>query len=215
MKAKKALLFLNGEQPFIYPNDFSSYDGVFAIDGAYIHLRNALIIPDVVIGDFDLGDFSSFVLKDDPLTLKNKEKQTEFIHTPNQDYTDFEKALNILYEKGFLEIDIWGASGKEQDHFLGNLSAALKYKDRISMMFYDNYQHYFFSPSHISFPIKKNKIVSLFPFPLATDVYTKGLQYPLKGDKLDLTYVSLRNKALEEKIEITFKQGALLIFIER
>ena len=68
---------------------------------------------------------------------------------------------------------------------------------------------------HIIFPIEKNKIVSLFPFPLATEVYTKGLQYPLKGHKLDLNYISVRNKALEDQIEITFKKGALLIFIEQ
>ena len=41
-------------------------------------------------------------------------------------FTDFEKALKIIVEQGFETVDVFAANGLEQDHFLGNLTTALK-----------------------------------------------------------------------------------------
>jgi thiamine pyrophosphokinase len=60
----------------------------------------------------------------------------------------------------------------------------------------------------------KDKIVSLIPFPQATKISTTGLEYQL--NKEDLTFgerIGTRNKAIQDKIHITFKSGHLFIFI--
>ena len=66
----------------------------------------------------------------------------------NLDFTDFDKILEILFNKGFKTIDVFGASGKEQDHFLGNLDTAVKWKEKLNLTFFDNYSHYFLADTY-------------------------------------------------------------------
>ncbi|WP_373941397.1 hypothetical protein OEG92_17180 [Polaribacter sejongensis] len=57
-------------------------------------------------------------------------------------------------------------------------------------------------------------MVSLVPFPTATNISTEGLQYPLI--KEDLSFgerIGTRNKATNNEIKITFESGELFIFI--
>ena len=51
--------------------------------------------------------------------------------------------MQILFDKGFTTIDVFGASGKEQDHFLGNLHTAIQWKDKLKLTFFDNHSRYF------------------------------------------------------------------------
>lgn len=199
MKKKKVFLVLNGEEPNQLP-DFSDYEIICATDGAYQYLLKNNITPTFISGDFD--------------SLAILPQGVEAIKTPDQNFTDFDKILKILFEKGYKEIDVFGASGKEQDHFLGNLNTALQWKDRLEIMFYDNHGYYFLAKKKTSIPHCLHKTVSLVPFPLATEVTTKGLQYPLNSE--DLVFgkrIGTRNKAIENQIDIHFKSGALFIFI--
>lgn len=200
-------LFLNGEIPPFLGKKFSFYEKIFAVDGAFYYLNTFGISIDYIIGDFD----SVFLKKDIPLKLR-----THLLKTYDQRYTDFDKALNIIYHQGFLNINVWGASGMEQDHFLGNLSTALKYKKKLSIIFHDKYHSYFFSDKKTSFYQKKNKKVSLFPFPKVEGLYTYGLKYSIKKGLLEIgKNIGIRNEADNQKIEINYKKGELLIFIEK
>ncbi|WP_238785622.1 motility associated factor glycosyltransferase family protein [Blattabacterium cuenoti] len=116
--------------------------------------------------------------------------------------------------KGFLYVNVWGASGKEQDHFLGNLSIALKYKKKLSIVFYDSYYSYFFIGKRSSFFIKKNKKISLFPFPKVSKLKTKGLKYHINNMELGKD-IGIRNQSTNNYIEIIYEKGDLLIFIEK
>ncbi|WP_185864486.1 thiamine diphosphokinase [Blattabacterium cuenoti] len=202
-KGPKVGLFLNGDPSFISHKKISFYEKIFSVDGAFYYLTKLGISIDYIIGDID-----SISKKDIPLE--------KTIFTYNQKYTDFDKALNIVYKKGFFNIDVWGGSGKEQDHFLGNLSTALKYKKKLSIIFYDRYHFYFFSDKNNVFYQKKNKNISLFPFPLVKGLKTKGLKYKVnKGCFKIGKNIGIRNKSCNERIEINYIEGELLIFIER
>lgn len=199
MKTKKVFLLLNGEKPKKLPNS-SSYDLVCATDGAYQYLKENNIKPDFISGDFDS-------LEDIPTNI-------EAIHTPNQDFTDFEKILHILYQKKYNSIDVFASSGKEQDHFLGNLHTAILWKEKLKITFFDDFGIYFFGRNELTLSNCFEKTISLIPFPKATRVTTKGLLYPLKNQ--DLTFgvkIGTRNKAVEEEVKIRFEIGELLIFI--
>ncbi|MDD7913504.1 thiamine diphosphokinase [Polaribacter ponticola] len=128
MKQKKVFLLLNGEVPKMLP-DLSDYDLVCATDGAYHFLEENKIIPDFVSGDLDSSE--------------KIPKNIKVVHTPNQDYTDFDKILQILFDKGFFMVDVYGASGKEQDHFLGNLHTAIQWKKKLKLTFLDNHSRFF------------------------------------------------------------------------
>ncbi|WP_185849245.1 thiamine diphosphokinase [Blattabacterium cuenoti] len=203
-------LFLNGEIPPFLGKEFSFYKKIFAVDGAFYYLNAFGVSVDYIIGDFD-----SLLKEDIPLDL-----ETHLFKIYDQRYTDFDKALNIIYDQGFFNINVWGASGMEQDHFLGNLSTALKYKNKLSIIFHDKHHFYFFSDKKTSFYQKKNKKVSLFPFPKVEGLYTYGLKYSIKKGLLKIgENIGIRNEAYshqnKNKIEINYKKGELLIFIEK
>lgn len=199
----KIALFLNGEPPRNLP-ECSTYQKIFVTDGAYHYLKKSNIRADVISGDFDSANQTTFP---EDITL---------IETPDQNFTDFEKALKIIAQKRFLNVDIWGGSGKEQDHFLGNLSTASKYKQNLSLIFYDNYHTYFFAETQSHLYGTKDKMVSLFPFPKAEGVVTKGLKYPLYGESLEIhRRIGTRNISVSNTVEIVFTTGALVIFVER
>ncbi|WP_185857974.1 thiamine diphosphokinase [Blattabacterium cuenoti] len=199
-------LFLNGEIPPYLKKEFSFYQKIFAVDGAFHYLNTFGISVDYIIGDFD-----SILLKKD-ISLE----KTHLLKTYDQKYTDFDKALNIIHHQGFLNINVWGGSGMEQDHFLGNLSTALKYKNKLSIIFHDKYHFYFFSDKKTSFYQKKNKKVSLFPFHQVEGLSTNGLKFSMKKALLKIgKNIGIRNEAFHRKIEINYKKGELLIFIEK
>ena len=180
MKSKKAFILLNGSEPSSLPN-LTNYDIVCAIDGAYNHFEKNNIVPDLVTGDFD--------------SINTIPTTVEVIKTPNQDYTDFEKALQILKHRGFSHIDVYGGSGKEHDHFLGNISTALQWKIGLTISFFDDFGKYFFIE-------ESNGIV------------TKGLKFPLNNETLSFgERIGTRNIAVEESVFIAFDNGELLVYI--
>ena len=199
MNKGTVFLLLNGEPPKKLPN-FSKYEVICATDGAYHFLEENKIRPNFISGDFD--------------SIENLPKDIEVIHTPNQDFTDFDKILQILYEKGFKNVDVFGASGKEQDHFLGNLHTTIQWKDKLNLTFFDNHSRYFLADKNTEILNSVDKTISLVPFPEATNIITKGLQYPLQDEKLTFGQrIGTRNKAIKNKVEISFKTGELFIFI--
>ena len=158
MNSKKVFLLINGEPPKIFPN-LSSYDIICATDGAYDILKAHNIVPDFISGDFD--------------SIKELPKTIEVICTPNQNFTDFDKILQILSDRGFVDIDVFGASSQEQDHFLGNIHTAFQWKNKLNITFFDNYGVYFLADKKVVLPDCNGKKVSLFPFPKATGIITK------------------------------------------
>ena len=197
----KALLFLNGEVPTILP-DTSNYKMIFCTDGAFRYLKKLNIQPDVISGDFDSLDINEF------------SSEIEIISTPDQNDTDFVKALQIIKDKGFVDVDVFGASGRQQDHFIGNLNAAYRFKNQLNITFYDNYSKYFFTENSTKLEGYFGRTISLLPFPECKNIITKGLEYPLNKEDLNLlSRIGTRNKANEDVVTIDYSEGNLIIFI--
>ncbi len=198
---KKIALFLNGEKPQFIPN-LQRYDAIYCVDGAYKYLKEFNTVPDLIIGDFD--------------SIESLPEEIENIHTPDQNFTDFEKALKIIIKHGFTHVDVFAANGLEQDHFLGNMTTALKYKKKLTIKFYDDRQSYYFINKKTKLTDVKGKIISLFPFPKAKKVNSTALKYPLENLDLNMmkNRIGTRNQALNDTITIEFKKGNILLFLE-
>ena len=204
---KKALLFINGEPPKNLPK-IESYDVVACTDGAFQYLKD-LDFPFEKL-NFVSGDFDSYSNKDELLSHE------KFIATPDQNKTDFEKALEILLGKNVEKVDVYGGSGKEMDHFLGNLSAAFQFKNRLEIKFFDEFSEYYFIPTHFKIENVNGKMISIFPFPSAENITTKGLNWELNNENLNmLARIGTRNFANEDEVSIQYNSGNLLIFIEK
>ena len=206
----KALLFINGTPPNNFP-ELENYDLIVCTDGALHYLKDKnfpLEKLDIVSGDFDSHDH------DEEMLAFALEKNIEVIITPDQDYTDFHKLLEILKERGILKVDVYGGSGGEQDHFLGNLHVAFVFKNDLEITFFDEYSRYFFIKNNFEIKNVKRKMISLLPFPKAENITTKGLNWELDHQDLEITKrIGTRNFAKENTLEISYEKGDLLIFI--
>jgi len=206
----KALLFINGDSPKTIPN-LSGYDLIACTDGAFHYLKQLKFPLDKL--DFISGDFDSHKIEEE-IIQQAQNHQFEIIETPDQNKTDFHKALEIIIEKGFENIDVYGGSGGEQDHFLGNLSVAYAFKDKLNLQFFDEYSSYYFIPKNFSISDVKAKMISLMPFPIAKNIETKGLKWPLHQEDLILgERIGTRNVADSQEVSIQYKDGDLLIFV--
>ncbi|NJX16269.1 thiamine diphosphokinase [Tamlana crocina] len=201
MNQTKVFLLIDGERPETLP-DLSSYDLVCATDGAYRFLMEKAVVPDFISGDFD--------------SLEELPKSIEVIETPDQNYTDFEKILKILFERGYKNIHVFGASGKEQDHFLSNLHIAMVWRNDLNLIFFDNYGYYFLAENTTEIKNSKGKTVSLIPFPEAKGITTQGLKYPLTNSTLIFgEKIGERNLAIANHVTIRFNSGFLFVFVNK
>ena len=201
----KVLLFINGDPPKSLPN-VEEYTFIACTDGAFHYLKQ-LGFPLEKL-DFISGDFDSHSGADENVY------EDKFIYTPDQNKTDFHKALDIILEKGYQNIDVFGGSGGEQDHFLGNLTVAYSFKENLNIKFYDEFSEYFFVSKSVVLKNVKDKLISLYPFPTAENITTKGLNWSLNNENLSVTIrIGTRNFAIEDEVSIKYEKGDLLVFI--
>ena len=98
----KALLFINRVPPENLP-DTINYSLIACSDGAFHYLKEKGFPLEKL--DFISGDFDSHSGKDETIYHE------KFIFTPDQNKTDFEKSLEIIKERGYKEVDVYGGSG--------------------------------------------------------------------------------------------------------
>ncbi|GAB0156948.1 thiamine diphosphokinase [Chryseobacterium sp. Alg-005] len=201
----KALLFINGDAPKSFP-DIENYSLIACTDGAFHYLKTMGFPLNKL--DFISGDFDSHSGADENIY------EEKFIYTPDQDKTDFHKALEIMLEKEIRHVDVLGGSGGEQDHFLGNLTVAYAFKDQMEIRFYDEFSEYYFIPKNLVLKDVKDKMISLYPFPIVENITTKGLNWPLTNENLSITErLGTRNFAIDNEVSIEYEKGDLLVFI--
>lgn len=201
----KAILFINGTPPKNLPKT-EGYDVIACTDGAFHYLKEKNFSLEKL--DFISGDFDSHTGSDENLYHE------KFIFTPDQEFTDFQKALDILKGKDVKKVDVYGGSGGEQDHFLGNLHVAFLFRKELEITFFDEFSTYFFIPKNFELNNIAGRMISLLPFPKVENLATSGLNWELKNEELDLTKrVGTRNFAKENTVKISYTKGDLLIFI--
>ena len=201
----KTLLFINGDAPKSFPN-LDEYGLIACTDGAFHYLKRMGFPLDKL--DFISGDFDSHSGFDEDIY------EEKFILTLDQDKTDFHKALDIIQEKGFTHVDVLGASGGEQDHFLGNLTVAYAFKESMQIRFYDEFSEYYFIPNRFTLKGVKNRMISLYPFPVVDNITTTGLNWPLTNGNLSITSrIGTRNFAVDDEVVVEYESGDLLFFV--
>ncbi len=197
----EAILFINGEAPKSVPN--IQNEMVICTDGAYNYLKDKGIRIDYLIGDLD-----------SIIGIGEEIHAGEIVEAYDQNFTDFQKALKFAWDKGVKSVKVYGGSGKEQDHFLGNLSSALYFKDKLDIVFYEDEYRFWFANKKEKIAMIEGKILSLYPFPKASGIVTKGLKFPLNDESLDmLNRIGIRNEAIAKEVEFEFKEGELIVFV--
>lgn len=203
----QAALFLNGRLPhvkiikkYIHKNTL-----IIAADGGANKIKKLKLIPKIITGDFDSISTAT--------TKYYESKKINLIHSPDQNSTDFEKALKYLIKKNVKEVKVFGATGMRPDHTLNNFSVLKRFFKKINTVLITNEFEILYLPKSYSFNYKINETVSLIPMPIAAGIKTEGLEYELKNETLEFgKREGALNKSNSKKVSISFKSGNLLLF---
>ena len=125
-------------------------------------------VPDIIIGDGD------------SLSAENKERFADIIHyDADQETNDQTKAVQFLLSKGLRNIAIVGATGKRDDHTLGNIALLAEYlRMGATVRSYTDYGVFIPCSDSNTFNCKAGAQVSIFNIS-ATNLKSEGLTYPI------------------------------------
>ena len=125
-------------------------------------------LPDIIIGDGD------------SLSEENRTKYASLIHhNPDQETNDQTKAVQYLLSQGKRHIAIVGATGKREDHTIGNISLLMEYmRTGADVHSYTDYGEFIPCKDTCIFKCRPGQQVSIFNF-TAKDLKSKGLAYPI------------------------------------
>ena len=207
---ERIAIILNGEEPnkyLINKLNNTRYDYIITADGGYDFSLKNNIKADVVVGDFDSTKMSRIEI----------EKRTSVISFPKEkDTTDGEIAVDLALSKNPKCIHIYGANGKREDHFLGNLSLLYRIaKDNVTVKMINNNSYIYMIKDQIELSDVLGYTISMIPF---TDYvfidYTKGLNYPLNSVEISNTNtLGISNVAVDNNVVIKVRKGYLLVIV--
>ena len=176
---------------------------IVCCDGGASNLVLAGMEPEAIVGDMDS-------LNED---LANRFADRIF-RDENQATNDLTKAVEWCRENNYRDIVIVGATGKREDHTLGNISLLTEYaKDMNVIMVTDTgILHPFLTDAEIkSFPGQQ---VSLFSIDPETEVTSNGLKYPLSKTKITNWWFATLNEALDNRFSLEFNSGRLIVYLK-
>lgn len=201
----KAYIIANGAFPkkkFLI-NELKNAPFVIVCDGAIKHIDRLNIRVDVIIGDLD------------SINKKLKEKYfKKIVYVPDQMSNDLSKAFYYGLNLGFDKFIILGATGKREDHTLGNISLLLLYaKSCKNIIMKSDYGEFEVVKTPCKISSVKGQQISIFCFDPHIKISSKNLKYPLKELSLPLLASATLNEALEDNFYIkTNKVCELLIY---
>jgi thiamine pyrophosphokinase len=203
--SSKTVILADGSFPsHEIPLDYLRNAGrIICCDGSAEALVNAGLLPDAIVGDLD--------------SLKKtiaKQFSDRLFRDKSQETNDLTKAVKWCAERGYGEIVIVGATGKREDHTIGNISLLAEYvKDMEVIMVTDTGILLPFTTSCkvSSFPGQQ---VSVFSVDTETEITSKGLKYPLKKRKLKNWWTATLNEAVGTSFTLEFNGGPVIVYLE-
>lgn len=183
---------------------------IAADSGMEFFYRNGLV-PDEIVGDFD--SVKSGVLeffKENNPNIKIRKFQ------PEKDETDTELAIRTAIDADCKKIWLLGATGTRIDHVLGNihlLGMAMERDCECIMLDSCNRIRMLNQGMAIRREEQYGDYISLFPFtPTVKGLTLRGFKYPLEKYELQCYHsLGVSNEISEEKAEISFEEGILLM----
>ena len=176
---------------------------IICCDGSAENLIKAGYIPDAIVGDMDSLDQSIAGRFHDRI-----------FKVSEQDTNDLTKAVNWCSERGYTNLIIVGATGKREDHTIGNISLLAEYNTyaRVRMVTDTGVLIALTeSTSVISFPGQQVSVFSINP---ETEITSHGLLYPLEKRKIENWWVATLNEALGESFRLEFSHGRIILYLK-
>jgi thiamine pyrophosphokinase len=163
--------------------------------------------PDRIVGDLD------------SLSPAFRERFADRItQISEQDDNDLTKAFHLALTLSPSRITILGATGKREDHTLGNISLLLDYAREAScpvtmLTDYGRFETIFDTATLPSVPGQQ---ISIFAFDNTLTIKSAGLKYPTDQVRFDTLWKATLNEALSSSFTLTLSHpsGVLLFFAD-
>ena len=154
---------------------------------------------DIIIGD---GDSVSDEVK--------QNYASKIIINSDQETNDQTKAINYLYSKGISDVSIIGATGKREDHSLGNISLLIDYMQQgINAKIFTDYGVFIPITGNTKVLVNPKQKVSIFNYN-CTEMSAIGLKYPIRA--FNALWQGTLNEALNNEIIIS-TSGQYLLYL--
>jgi thiamine pyrophosphokinase len=177
---------------------------IIVLDGAIQRVLDLGIKVDILLGDFDSN---AHVLE------QIEHMHIEIVHTPDQNKTDLQKAIEFLIDRNFEAVNIVWATGRRADHSLTNMTDIVRYKSQINIVMIDDYSRIIPLKQSFTKWYEHGRIISLMPVGTVEGITTSGLLYNLQNETLKIGYRSgISNQvAADGIVQITISNGDLLL----
>ena len=175
--------------------------------------------PAVIIGDLDSIvpsplSATGTVTDDPPASSSRRERRrygVTLVRIPDQDTNDLEKAMAYCAKQGWRNPVIVGATGKREDHTLGNVFRALDYDCEIVT----DMGRFIPVCGKASLKVAKGTAVSIFAPDPKTRMTSKGLEWPLDTVRFRNLYCATLNRATASRVTLTCTKPVSVFIEER
>ncbi len=176
---------------------------IICCDGSAGNLVNAGYIPDAIIGDLDSLTENLAIRFADRIFLDE-----------SQDTNDLTKAVQWCREMNYNEIVIIGATGKREDHTIGNISLLAEYAKTMNVKMVTDTGIFIPFLESCSVESFEGQQMSLFSIDPEIEITSTGLKFPLSGVKISNWWVATLNEALGDSFSLEFTNGRVILYLK-
>lgn len=151
--------------------------------------------PDVIVGDLDSLEENS-----------RHARSVEVVRVAEQETNDLEKAMRLCAARGWKNAVIVGATGRREDHTIGNVYRALGY----GLEIVSDYGRFVPVAGRKSVRVARGSGVSIFAPDPRTRMSSRGLVWPLAGVKFTNPFCATLNRAASVRVEVISDRPAYL-----
>ena len=177
---------------------------IICCDGSVSGLLAYGLEPDYIAGDLDT------------ISEELKIRFSSILHhDSNQENNDLTKAVQFCMDRGWTQITILGATGKREDHSLGNLSLLADYAENAEVQLLSDYGSFVAQPAHSGvYESYSGQPVSIFSLDPSILFSSENLLYPLDKRSFTSWWQGTLNEAISDTFILSKSKGKGLIFRE-
>ena len=196
------LIVANGEFPSneIAIKQIKECNSIMACDGAANTLINRGYKPDIIIGDLDSISSENKVYHSDKI-----------IEVKDQNQNDLRKAIDYAIIRKIKDIRIIGATGKREDHTIGNIFSLIKYH-AVNIKIFTNTGFFTIINSNKKIRSFKGQQVSIFSLDDTIQIESRNLKYNFNKNIINHLFNGTLNESKDDFFELKISHGELLIF---
>jgi len=204
-KQNSILIIANGQPPAVkvFQQLVRESDQIIAVDGGSVICFQNGVYPHFIVGDLDSI----------PPEVMDYFKNVRFIHRPDQNFHDLEKAIEFALTLKPQVIRIAAAFGKRADQTLANLLTLQTQFKMVPLEFYDDFGRLEIIMDNREIDLPAGQLISLFSFLPVFGITLSGFKYPLNNADFPNGFNGLSNVVVVRPAQIMIEQGFLYLYI--